>query len=430
MYKNLPQLTLMIAVFVFLTGTNANAQLIANPDFESSTSCPSQHSRFINNVTNWVVSLGSFAGSPDYFKTCGFQMTDKIVAQSGTGFAGAYVELNSTFTDYKEYFTSSLSGPLQAGVTYTFTFYTAHVYGASPASFPPPGNFNYEDLPDDEQGYIGLVFSTAAPVAANTVGNTSPRYNSIRNDFGSGRVLIPKSNTNVYGAASRNTWVMVTLQYTAVGGEQFMTVGQFRPGGTSLPAGSGSYYVFDNFSATSTLPVTLQNFTASKKGNAVLLDWATVSEQNNRGFEVERSANGKEWNFAASIKSKAVNGNSNAKLEYSYIDHSPFIGNNFYRLKQTDLDGKYEYSNVRQLRIDAGKLSFHPNPADGELFVSGLKQITGLQLFNVHGQFIKAVSVQSGGTMKVDMSGLPAGTYILKTISNGGESASYKIFKK
>ncbi|QEC42963.1 T9SS type A sorting domain-containing protein [Pseudobacter ginsenosidimutans] len=430
MNKTLPQLTIKIVVLTFLTGFNANAQLIPNPDFESSTSCPSQHSRFINNVSNWLVSLGGFAGSPDYFKTCGFQMTDKIVAQSGSGFAGVYMELNNTFTDYKEYFTSQLSAPLQAGVTYTFTFYTAHIHGASPASFPTPGNFIYEDLPDAEQGFIGLVFSTVAPAAANTVGNTSPRYNSIKNDFGSGRSLIPKSNTAVYGSASRNAWVMVTLQYTAVGGEQFMTVGQFRPGGTSLAAGHGAYYVFDNFSATSTLPVTLENFTATKKGNAVLLNWATVSEQNNLGFEVERSASGKEWSFVTSVKSKALNGNSHAKLEYNYTDHSPFNGINFYRLKQTDLDGKSEYSNVKQLTIDAEKLSFYPNPVSSELFVSGLKQLTGLQLFNVHGQFIRAVPVRSASSMKIDMSGLPAGTYILKTIGNGGESETYKINKK
>lgn len=333
MYKTLSHLSLKIAVLTFFSGIKANAQ-IANGDFELFTTCPAQHSRFIGNVSNWVASLGNFAGTPDYFNVCGFKMPEKIVAQNGSGYAGAYMEMNNTFTDFKEYFTSQLTGPLQAGVTYTFSFYTAHIYGASPTSFPPPGNYNYDDLPDADQGFIGLVFSTAAPVAANTVGNVSPRYNSIRNDFGSGRVLIPKSNTNVYGAASRNTWVMVTLQYTAVGGEQFMTVGQFRPGPTSLPAGSGAYYVFDNFSVTSTLPVTFQNFTATKKDNAILLDWSTGSEQNNRCFEVQRSINGKEWSLLSSIKSKAVNGNSHSKLEYSYVDDMPVNGNNFYRLKQ------------------------------------------------------------------------------------------------
>ena len=429
MHKTLSHLSLKITLLTFFSGIKANAQ-IANGDFELFTTCPAQHSRFIGNVSNWVASLGNFAGTPDYFNVCGFKMPEKIVAQNGSGFAGVYMELNNTFTDYKEYFTSQLTSSLQAGVTYTFTFYTAHIYGASPTSFPPPGNFNYDDLPDADQGFIGLVFSTAAPVAANTVGNLSPRYNSIRNDFGSGRVLIPKSNTNVYGAASRNTWVMVTLQYTAVGGEQFMTVGQFRPGATSLPAGSGAYYVFDNFSVTSTLPVTFQNFTATKKDNAILLDWATGSEQNNRGFEVQRSSNGKEWSFLSSIKSKAVNGNSHSKLEYSYVDDMPVNGNNFYRLKQTDLDGRSEYSSVKQLTFDAVKLTYYPNPVESALFVTGLKQIATLQLFNAHGHLVRTMPAHSQSSKLVDMTGLPSGTYILKATGNGGESTNYKIMRK
>ncbi|MGN6420656.1 MAG: T9SS type A sorting domain-containing protein [Pseudobacter sp.] len=425
----LSTLTLKVAVLTIVAGIKTNAQ-IANPDFESYATCPAQHSRFASNVSNWVASLGSLAGTPDYFNTCGYKMPDKIVAQSGDGFAGGYAELNNTFTDYKEYFTSQLTSPLQAGVTYTFSFYTAHIHGASPASFPPPGNFIYDDLPDPDQGFLGLVFSTAAPAAANTVGNLSPRYNSIRNDFGSGRVLIPKTNTSVYGAASRNTWVMVTLQYTAVGGEQFMTVGQFRPGATSLPAGHGAYYVFDNFSVTSTLPVTLQHFTAERKGNAVLLNWTTASEQNNQGFDVERSVNGKDWSLIGSIKSKAVYGNSQQKLEYLYVDNVPASGINFYRLKQTDLDGRFEYSNMRQLTIDAVKLVFYPNPADATLFVSGLRQVSSLQLFNANGQLIKTVSVQAAGSKLVDMSGLPSGSYILKVVGNSGQSTSYKLFRK
>ena len=247
-----------ILLLLTLMGTGVSGQSISNSDLEVYTTCPTQQSRFINNVEHWLASLGTTAGTPDYYNTCGIfnlaSYSTPIQPQSGGGFAGAYAELStSSATDYKEYFTSQLSAPLVSGTTYSFSFYTNHLYGAAPSSFTPTG-LTLTDLPTAEQGFLGLVFSAAPPAATNT-GNGSggfPRFNSIRNDFGIGRALIPNTNTNVYGTASRNTWVKVTLSYTAVGGEQYMTVGQFRPGGTSLATSNGAYYLFDNFSVTST----------------------------------------------------------------------------------------------------------------------------------------------------------------------------------
>lgn len=431
MHKRLLQKRVIIFILTIIMGSGMYAQNITNPDFELFTTCPAQHSRFINNVTGWLSSLGALAGTPDYYNTCGYKMPEKLVAQSGDGFAGGYVELNNTFTDYKEYITCHLSSPLVAGVTYTFTFYTAHLFGTIPSSFPPPTDITYHDLPDAEQGFLGAVFSTAAPVASNTVGNTSPRYNSLKNDFGSGRALIPKTNTAVYGAASRNTWVQVTLQYTAVGGEEYMTMGQFRPGPTSFAPTQGAYYVFDNFSnSLQVLPVTLENFTTTKLDNAVLLDWITVSEQNNKGFEVEHSRDGEKWTTIGAVNSKAVNGNSSTKLAYNYTHYTPADGNNLYRLKQTDQDGKFVYSNISKLAFNDKILTVSPNPVTSTLSVSGLKQGMSLQLLNAFGQQVKMIPVNANSTVQVDMSGLQAGTYLLKATGKNGESMSYKILKK
>lgn len=431
MVRNLLYLRIVLLMLASCAGVNIRAQIIGNPDFESYTTCPSQHSRFVNNVTNWLVSLGAMAGTPDYYNACGYKMPDKIVAQSGDGYAGCYAELNNTFTDYKEYFTCNLSTPLQAGITYTFSFYTGHIYGSTPPTFPPPTTLTFVELPDAEQGFLGAVFSTAAPVAANTVGNTTPRYNSIRDDFGSGRVLIPKTNTDVYGPASRNTWVRVTLQYTAVGGEQFMTMGQFRPGGTSLPAGHGAYYVFDNFSSSlQVLPVRLQSFSVKKINNTAHLEWTTASEQNNSGFEVQRSADGESWNTLGFVQSKAANGNSSIELDYEYVDPSPVEGDNLYRLKQTDRDGRFVYSNVNRLSFEGQGLVLHPNPVSSELFIRGLKNVNSLQVFNLQGQVVKSLTVTTSSTMRIDVSSLPAGVYTIRANLVNGESASYKFVRK
>lgn len=246
---------LNIVVYTTLfSGFCVNAQnLVPNAGFETYTQLPTNPSQ-LQRATDWLNSLGATAGSPDYWNTLGTgNISSKIGPYSGTGYSGTFLEAfdsaTTNLTDYKEYMTIQLSSPLQAGKTYRISFYTAHMYGAAPSNI----NFStmtFDDLPSSEQGYLGVVFSAAAPVAANTVGNTSPRWTSLRNDFGIGRVLIPSTNTAVYGAASRNAWVKVDLLYTATGTEQYMTVGQLRPGATSLPDKVGAYYTYDEFSLT------------------------------------------------------------------------------------------------------------------------------------------------------------------------------------
>ena len=178
-----------------------------------------------------------------------------ISAYSGAAYAGGIVELrsSSTITNFKEYITNRLSAKLKAGVTYSITFYTMHVYGTILSS-----STNYVDLLPAEQGFLGICFSNASPSISNTSPTGSnpgaPGRSGILDSWNSTRrALIPSSNTSVYGAASRNTWVPVTLTYTADGTEEYMTVGQFRGAGTAMPVtspASGVYYLYDNFSPT------------------------------------------------------------------------------------------------------------------------------------------------------------------------------------
>jgi len=91
------------------------------------------------------------------------------------------------------------------------------------------------------------------------------------------------------------------------------------------------------------LPVELLSFTANCQNNQVKLDWFTASEENNDYFTVEKSSDAN--NF---IPLTIVNGagNSNTTIHYSAIDHNPGSGINYYRLKQTDYNGVFTYSDV------------------------------------------------------------------------------------
>ena len=91
------------------------------------------------------------------------------------------------------------------------------------------------------------------------------------------------------------------------------------------------------------VPVELTSFTASSNGNEVILSWTTATELNNRGFEIQRSVDGTGFFTVGFVEGKGTTTNPQ---RYSYSDKVPGNGQIFYRLKQVDFDGSYEYSDV------------------------------------------------------------------------------------
>lgn len=92
------------------------------------------------------------------------------------------------------------------------------------------------------------------------------------------------------------------------------------------------------------LPITLAHFNASTTSSkTVLIEWSTFSEKSNDFFTLERSADGKDFEVLTTIDGA---GNSNKKLQYSFEDNNPIAGMNYYRLKQTDFNGDFEYFKI------------------------------------------------------------------------------------
>lgn len=101
---------------------------------------------------------------------------------------------------------------------------------------------------------------------------------------------------------------------------------------------------FYGFAHSTTLPVSLVQFIASENADGSnKLSWSTAQEVNAGSFEVERSADQGSWDAIGTVKAK---GNSSITTNYTYIDQFPLAGNNYYRLKMIDLDGKFKYSNT------------------------------------------------------------------------------------
>lgn len=127
---------------------------------------------------------------------------------------------------------------------------------------------------------------------------------------------------------------------------------------------------FSRFSGRSgvTLPIELLSFSAKYNGqNAVNIKWSTASERNNDYFNVERSADSIQF---IPINKIVAGGNLTQFTNYSAVDRSPLQGLSYYRLKQTDYDGKFTYSDIVSVRINekTDQLSFdaYPNPSSGE----------------------------------------------------------------
>lgn len=125
----------------------------------------------------------------------------------------------------------------------------------------------------------------------------------------------------------------------------------------------------DTFTVTDeaqVLPVELVSFFASSSNDGVQLVWKTASELNNDYFTIERSNGGEKFEEVLKVKGM---GTKVTETSYSSKDTAPFKGISYYRLKQTDFDGRFSYSNVVSVSIDGTDLwSVFPNPSDANQF--------------------------------------------------------------
>lgn len=110
------------------------------------------------------------------------------------------------------------------------------------------------------------------------------------------------------------------------------------------------------------LPLELLEFNGRVEDKSVLLNWITTNEVNNSGFEVQKSPNGSDWQNIGFVNGSGTTTETN---NYSLADPTPFQGSNYYRLKQIDDDGTFEYSSVVLIGYDVSQSSVEvfPNPA-------------------------------------------------------------------
>ena len=181
------------------------------------------------------------------------------------------------------------------------------------------------------------------------------------------------------------------------------------------------------------VPVELSAFSANVSNGNVVLDWTTESELNNQGFEVERRT--VEGQFVT-IGSVQGNGTTTERKQYSYTDAGVETGNYYYRLKQIDFGGAYEYSDEIFVDITA-PLEFaldqnYPNPFNPTTTINfSLAEPTFVKLaiYNLLGEEVEVLKNENmnAGSYNVsfDASSLPSGMYLYKV-----ETAQFSSVKK
>jgi len=192
-----------------------------------------------------------------------------------------------------------------------------------------------------------------------------------------------------------------------------------------------SFYVLNQTPCASLtiLPIELLNFTAEKNKSIVDIKWSTAIELNNGYFTVEKTKDGINFEFVAKVPGA---GKSTTRKEYFIQDEQPYHGISYYRLKQTDVDGKFKYSKLVAVDFlnDGYGIRIYPNPTNAIITIDLLEQLspqsTFVSLTNVYGQQISLNQIISKNQIKADLSSLPSGIYFIG-ITLGEKTIARKI---
>lgn len=177
---------------------------------------------------------------------------------------------------------------------------------------------------------------------------------------------------------------------------------------------------------TNVFPLTWGSFTAQKEGKTALLKWTTIQEKNTKAFFVERSNDGIHFESIGSVK---ASGFSNSTRNYYLTDGVPAKGINYYRIRQVDNDGRFDYSEVRSLTFDKSNvnITITPNPAKDKIAITvpGNKKTLQVIMSSSNGEKVGAFTI-NGEYNRLNLPKYASGVYYL-TISGEDVNSTQKL---
>ncbi len=181
------------------------------------------------------------------------------------------------------------------------------------------------------------------------------------------------------------------------------------------------------------VPVELTSFAATGTKNGMQLKWETATETNNLGFDIERSSDNSVFNKIGFVSG---NGTTTQRSSYTFVDQSSVSGKQFYRLKQMDFNGKFEYSKVIEANLSIPKefslSQNYPNPFNPSTvlnFSLPVESEVTLSVYNSIGELVKVVAngmFQAGRhNLNFNASDLPSGIYLYNISAKGSDGVEF-----
>ena len=378
-------------IFNFIQAQN----LVVNPSFEtvSTVNCVLNNNApdFNAETPNWTAPVNT---SPDIMDvalagTCfsnpyGSDPNAPGPQTPRTGNRMAHQICYANNTWYREIIQVNLSSALDPTKQYLVEFYVSLA-----------DNYQYAS-----NAFEVLFTTSEMPLQAANANLPAPQLTY------SGTVITDKTN-----------WTLISFTFSPTAAYTYFQIGNISKNFTVVNTGTGSIvysgYYIDDVSVTeyNPMPVEMIMFNGITKGEYNKLTWATASETNNDYFTIEKSLNAELF-----LEVDRINGvgNSNYEIEYNYDDYNINDKITYYRIKQTDFDGKYSYSKVISVNTNALNFaSIYPNPSNG-IFEIFTENIVDIAIINMSGKLV----LESTSNLHIDISDQPKGLYFLRVFDN------------
>ena len=181
------------------------------------------------------------------------------------------------------------------------------------------------------------------------------------------------------------------------------------------------------------LPVELVSFSAKAAETQIVLSWITANEKDNDRFEIERSTDGRRFDYLSTTKGS---GTTTLARHYQSYDKNPINGVNYYRLKQIDFDGTATFSEIVSVEIKSEKIELFPNPVAGTLYLRmsdfTVREVS-FQITDLTGRTMLSGETElNDGIVTLPLSkvgSFPLGTYMVRVFSSAQMVASAKFIK-